>query len=118
MALDVEGVAHGGTDREEFLRRTGALEALRLALPPSRRLTRIPDAIVFPSPVLMGALDPQIADRCDVSPQVVRDRSLGCVDEFETEEPYGIDRDRGMPRGTAPPTPPGIRVRTAAVRPS
>jgi hypothetical protein len=68
--------------------------------------------------VLMGALDPQIADRCDVSPQVVRDRSLGCVDEFETEEPYGIDRDRGMPRGTAPPTPPGIRVRTAAVRPS
>jgi len=28
------------------------------------------------------------------------------------------DRDRGMPRGTAPPTPPGIRVRTAAVRPS
>src|SRR6202022_2162446 len=26
------------------------------------------------------------------------------------------DRDRGEPRGSAPPTPPGIRVRTAAVR--
>src|SRR5271166_1034327 len=28
------------------------------------------------------------------------------------------DRDRGAPRGAAPPTPPGIRVRTAAVRSS
>ena len=27
------------------------------------------------------------------------------------------DRDRGTPRGAAPPTPPGIRVRTTAVRP-
>src|SRR4029077_20272586 len=27
-----------------------------------------------------------------------------------------IDRDRGEPRDSAPPTPPGIRVRTAAVR--
>jgi DNA helicase HerA-like ATPase len=27
-----------------------------------------------------------------------------------------IDRDRGTPRGAAPPTPPGIRVRTTAVR--
>ncbi len=26
------------------------------------------------------------------------------------------DRDRGMPFSTAPPTPPGIRVRTTAVR--
>jgi hypothetical protein len=26
------------------------------------------------------------------------------------------DRDRGKPRGSAPPTPPGIRVRTTAVR--
>jgi len=26
------------------------------------------------------------------------------------------DRDRGTPRGVAPPTPPGIRVRTTAVR--
>jgi hypothetical protein len=26
------------------------------------------------------------------------------------------DRDRGVPHGTAPPTPPGIRVRTTAVR--
>ncbi len=31
---------------------------------------------------------------------------------------FRIDRDRGMPRGAAPPTPPGIRIRTAAVRPS
>jgi hypothetical protein len=29
-----------------------------------------------------------------------------------------LDRDSGMPRGTAPPTPPGIRVRTAPVRSS
>ena len=27
------------------------------------------------------------------------------------------DRDRGTPHGVAPPTPPGIRVRTTAVRP-
>jgi hypothetical protein len=27
-----------------------------------------------------------------------------------------LDRDRGTPRGTTPPTPPGIRVRTTAVR--
>src|SRR5713101_541750 len=28
------------------------------------------------------------------------------------------DRDRGTPRGATPPTPPGIRVRTTAVRSS
>jgi hypothetical protein len=28
----------------------------------------------------------------------------------------GRDGDRGTPRGTTPPTPPGIRVRTTAVR--
>ena len=31
-------------------------------------------------------------------------------------ESVGIDRDRGTSRDAAPPTPPGIRVRTAAVR--
>jgi DNA-binding transcriptional LysR family regulator len=31
---------------------------------------------------------------------------------------YGPDRDRGTPRDATPPTPPGIRVRTTAVRPS
>jgi hypothetical protein len=56
MALDVEGVVDGGMDRGEFLRRAGALEALHLALPASRRLMRILDAIVFPSPALMAAL--------------------------------------------------------------
>ena len=30
----------------------------------------------------------------------------------------GNDRDRGTPRGATPPTPPGIRVRTTAVRSS
>ena len=30
----------------------------------------------------------------------------------------GLDRDRGAPLDATPPTPPGIRVRTAAVRPS
>ena len=29
-----------------------------------------------------------------------------------------LDRDRGTPRDATPPTPPGIRVRTTAVRPS
>ena len=29
-----------------------------------------------------------------------------------------VDRDRGTPRGATPPTPPGIRVRTTAVRSS
>ena len=31
--------------------------------------------------------------------------------------PVDADRDRGAPRGAAPPTPPGRRVRTTAVRP-
>ena len=31
--------------------------------------------------------------------------------------PVEADRDRGAPHGAAPPTPPGIRVRTTAVRP-
>ena len=39
------------------------------------------------------------------------------IQERATEGPLGfIDRDRGVPHGTAPPTPPGIRVRTTAVR--
>ena len=29
-----------------------------------------------------------------------------------------VNRDRGAPRDATPPTPPGIRVRTTAVRPS
>jgi len=33
------------------------------------------------------------------------------------EHGYGNDRDRGTPRDVTPPTPPGIRVRTTAVRP-
>ena len=33
------------------------------------------------------------------------------------EEAVDADRDRGTPRDVAPPTPPGIRVRTTAVRP-
>ena len=37
---------------------------------------------------------------------------LGRVDEFTTDEFFGIDRDRGTPRDATPPTPPGIRVRT------
>jgi hypothetical protein len=32
------------------------------------------------------------------------------------EENVGLNRDRGTPHGAAPPTPPGIRVRTTAVR--
>jgi len=31
---------------------------------------------------------------------------------------FGIDRDRGTSRDATPPTPPGIRVRTTAVRSS
>src|SRR3990170_7672794 len=31
--------------------------------------------------------------------------------------PMDADRDRGTPRDVTPPTPPGIRVRTTAVRP-
>src|SRR5438034_1099496 len=33
------------------------------------------------------------------------------------EDGMDADRDRGTPRDVAPPTPPGIRVRTTAVRP-
>jgi hypothetical protein len=33
------------------------------------------------------------------------------------DTPLQIDRDRGTPRGATPPPPPGIRVRTTAVRP-
>src|SRR4029453_5067264 len=35
----------------------------------------------------------------------------------ENGRPGAADRDRGTPRDVAPPTPPGIRVRTTAVRP-
>jgi hypothetical protein len=35
---------------------------------------------------------------------------------FEGLGAFGIDRDRGTPCDAAPPTPPGIRVRTTAVR--
>jgi len=55
---------------------------------------RILDAIVFPSPALMAALDPQIADRCAVSPQVVRDQSLG--DEGVFLEKLAHQFQRGM----------------------
>src|SRR5262249_8680417 len=33
------------------------------------------------------------------------------------EQAVDADRDRGTPRDVTPPTPPGIRVRTTAVRP-
>ena len=33
------------------------------------------------------------------------------------KRPMDADRDRGTPRDATPPTPPGIRVRTTAVRP-
>src|ERR1700747_828257 len=40
-----------------------------------------------------------------------------CVNaDTPVPQPSAKDRDRGEPRGSAPPTPPGIRVRTAAVR--
>ena len=37
-------------------------------------------------------------------------------DDFRIIRDNLADRDRGEPRGSTPPTPPGIRVRTAAVR--
>jgi len=37
------------------------------------------------------------------------------ADELQAQ-PRLIDRDRGAPGDAAPPTPPGIRVRTTAVR--
>jgi hypothetical protein len=39
------------------------------------------------------------------------------VSGFHAGHGCGNDRDRGTPRDVAPPTPPGIRVRTTAVRP-
>ena len=36
---------------------------------------------------------------------------------FERLPALAADRDRGTPRGATPPPPPGIRVRTTAVRP-
>src|ERR1700681_852416 len=38
-------------------------------------------------------------------------------DAKQNRRDYGNDRDRGTPRDVTPPTPPGIRVRTTAVRP-
>src|SRR5713226_4412066 len=35
----------------------------------------------------------------------------------DAEDGDANDRDRGTPRDVTPPTPPGIRVRTTAVRP-
>jgi hypothetical protein len=58
------------------LRRTRALEALHLALPPSGRLMRILGSIVFPSPAIMQVVDAKIEGRCAVGPQIIRDQSL------------------------------------------
>jgi hypothetical protein len=63
MALDIKGVIDGGVRGEKFLRRAGTLESLHLAFPPSRRLMRILNTIVPPSPALMAAFDPKNMDR-------------------------------------------------------
>src|SRR5713226_3236428 len=42
---------------------------------------------------------------------------LANVTEPGDHAPVEADRDRGTPRDVTPPTPPGIRVRTTAVRP-
>src|SRR5271165_2457462 len=77
MALDVEGVVDGSVCGKEFLGRTRALEPLHLALPPPRRLMRILNSIVLPSPPLVPAFDPKDPDCGAVRSQVVGDQSLG-----------------------------------------
>src|SRR5208283_1043873 len=77
MALDVEGVVDGSVCGKEFLCRTRTLEPLHLALPPPRRLMRILNSIVLPSPPLVPAFDPKDPDCGAVRSQVVGDQSLG-----------------------------------------
>src|SRR5208283_4091104 len=77
MALDVEGVVDGSVCGKEFLCRTRTLEPLHLALPPPRRLMRILNSIVLPSPALVPAFDPKDPDCGAVRSQVVGDQSLG-----------------------------------------
>src|SRR5262245_6518404 len=45
-----------------------------------------------------------------------RDADLREIEPAEFAGRLCCDRDRGTPRGAPPPTPPGIRVRTTAVR--
>jgi hypothetical protein len=40
------------------------------------------------------------------------------AEHIEAHTETAVDGDRGEPRGSSPPTPPGIRVRTTAVRSS
>src|SRR5262249_14626975 len=64
---------------------------------------------------------PQLSSRArqddsEIAALVERD-SLPCTLFRSFHTTRVIDRDRGTPRGATPPTPPGIQVRTSAVRP-
>ena len=48
----------------------------------------------------------------------LRSRTHTSLREVFDSPQSALDRDRGTPRDATPPTPPGIRVRTTAVRPS
>src|SRR5262249_33667563 len=66
---------------------------------------------------LMGVATPVSPLFGIASPQT-RFSTLTVLENFRArQDGVDADRDRGTPRDVTPPTPPGIRVRTTAVRP-
>jgi glycosyltransferase involved in cell wall biosynthesis len=65
--------------------------------------------VAYPAGALPYIIDP------GVTGFIVSDQ-LEIADAIHAVDSIDRDRDRGTPRGATPPTPPGIRVRTTAVR--
>ncbi len=77
MALDVEDIMDGGVGREKSQSRSGALEALHLALAPSGRLMRILGAIVRPPVGPMTSFDAEFSSGCGVRREFVGRHPFG-----------------------------------------
>ena len=94
-------------DEDGFrLRRLNALVSLRFRARPAMHQAHADCEEVTVAFVLKGI---RLCSR--FVPKCVKPHSVRLVEFFGVRE-----RDRGTPRGAAPPTPPGIRFRTTAVR--
>ena len=82
MALDVEGVAHGGVNGKKRLGRAWTLEALHLALSSSRWLIRVLGTIVFPAAAFKATINSKLTGCGAIRPQIISDQSIGCEAVF------------------------------------
>jgi len=76
VALQIEGIVHGGVHAEEALGRSSRLEALLLALSSSHGLMRILCPIILPEPLLMRTGHSETAERRGVGAQFVGDQQF------------------------------------------